>query len=67
MRRPDVARPRIARTLSPGNLRATPVIYRHAEVVTIGQAKAARRQVAVACNVARYSRLTAPRGPTIAG
>src|SRR5260370_2341582 len=63
---PDVTRTCIASRFAPGELRASPVVDGHLEVVTIGQTKTCGRDSAETRNVARYPRLTAPRSAAVA-
>src|SRR5260370_6827832 len=63
---PDVTRTCIASRFAPGELRASPVVDGHLEVVTIGQTKTCGRDRAETRNVARYPRLTAPRSAAVA-
>src|SRR5437588_12868809 len=66
MRSPDVTGAGITSRLAPGKLRASPVVNGHLEVVAIRQGKTSGCDVAIAWDVARYLRFTAPGGPTIA-
>src|SRR6266568_4113924 len=63
--RPNIARSRIAASLAPGDLRCAMVVYRHIEVVAIGQAKTAGRQVAIAWDIARHLGFATPCRATI--